>query len=306
MKYQIRSAQRADLPAVQELYAKARQFMAGHRNPDQWGSSYPPEEILRQDMAREKLFLITDAAGIHGVFYFSIEVDPTYAVVEDGCWSCERTYGVLHRIAGDGSGGILKAAVEYARERIEYMRIDTHADNYVMQNALVKQGFRRCGIIHIEDGTARIAYDSIQGVREALPTDRDRLLELYLHLHESSIPGESETLVRTWERILEDPDHHLIVYEQEGQIRSSCVCVVIPNLTRGIRPYAFVENVVTHEEHRGKGFGRACLARAKTIAEAEGCYKLMLLTGSKDPGILEFYQKAGYNTTDKTAFVQWL
>ena len=98
----------------------------------------------------------------------------------------------------------------------------------------------------------------------------------------------------------------LIVCEREGTIVSSCVCVIIPNLTRGVRPYAFVENVVTRADARGHGYATACLNHAKALAQQAGCYKMMLLTGSHDPKTLDFYRHAGYSSTDKTAFIQWL
>ena len=143
-------------------------------------------------------------------------------------------------------------------------------------------------------------------VREVVKEDLDALLDLYMFLHEDSIPEHDKHLKETWEQILEDPNHHLIVNEIDGQIVSSCVCVIIPNLTRNVRPYAFVENVVTHADHRGKGYAGECLAYAKQIAEQENCYKMMLLTGSKKQETLHFYEKAGYNSSDKTAFIQWI
>ena len=143
-------------------------------------------------------------------------------------------------------------------------------------------------------------------VREARQEDMKQVLELYLHLHEKSIPDETEQLLQVWNRIVSDPDHHLIVYELEGKIVSSCVCVIIPNLTRNVSPYAFVENVVTHSEYRGRGYASACLEYAAKTAEQSGCYKMMLLTGSKKKSTLDFYTKAGYNSSDKTAFVRWL
>ena len=82
--------------------------------------------------------------------------------------------------------------------------------------------------------------------------------------------------------------------------------MIIPNLTRNIRPYAFIENVVTHSDYRGKGYASACLNYAKELAVNANCYKIMLLTGSKSDSTLNFYKKAGYNCTDKTAFIQWL
>ena len=143
-------------------------------------------------------------------------------------------------------------------------------------------------------------------VREAKREDLDALLELYMFLHEDSIPEKNSHLEETWEQIIGDLNHHLIICEVEGKIISSCVCVIIPNLTRNVRPYAFVENVVTHADYRGKGYATECLDFAKKIAEQENCYKMMLLTGSKSPETLRFYEKAGYNYSDKTAFIQWI
>lgn len=106
----------------------------------------------------------------------------------------------------------------------------------------------------------------------------------------------------------------MYVLEDEG-IKCECVvtdegdgivCVIIPNLTRNIRPYAFVENVVTHGDYRGNGYATECLNHAKRIAEEANCYKIMLLTGSKEEDTLNFYMNAGYNNSDKTAFIQWL
>ena len=143
-------------------------------------------------------------------------------------------------------------------------------------------------------------------IREANYEDLQEILELYLFLHEKSIPEDSEQLRSVWQQIMEDKNHHLIIGEEGGKIVSSCVCVVIPNLTRNVRPYAFVENVVTHGEYRGKGYATACLNYAKRLAEEAGCYKMMLLTGSKNPKTLQFYENAGYNSADKTAFIQWI
>lgn len=143
-------------------------------------------------------------------------------------------------------------------------------------------------------------------VREIKENELFDLLELYLNLHESSVPKMTEHLKSVWDTIINDNNHHIIVNEQDGKIVSSCVCVIIPNLTRNVRPYAFVENVVTHPDYRGKGYATDCLNYAKELAKKAECYKMMLLTGSKEDSTLNFYTKAGYNSTDKTAFIQWL
>ncbi|WP_407383049.1 GNAT family N-acetyltransferase [Ruminococcus sp.] len=143
-------------------------------------------------------------------------------------------------------------------------------------------------------------------IREIKETELSELLTLYTHLHELGVPENSEHLQNTWAAICNDENYHIIVFEVDGKLVSSCVCVIVPNLTRNIRPYALIENVVTHSAYRGKGYATACLHYAKELAVKADCYKMMLLTGSKNESTLSFYQRAGYNCTDKTAFIQWL
>lgn len=143
-------------------------------------------------------------------------------------------------------------------------------------------------------------------IREIGRNDLDGLLQLYTQLHKNSVPEHTAELTELWENILADKNHHIIVAEEDGKIVSSCVCTVIPNLTHEQRPYAFVENVVTDNAYRKRGLATACLDYARKIAEGENCYKLMLLTGSKEESTLNFYRRAGYNSNDKTAFIQWI
>jgi len=157
--YEVRLAQFEDLSRIEEIYSFARSFMENTGNPNQWGKTNPPVSQLILDIESQRLFVITRDNLIHGVFFFFIGADPTYSEIYNGQWSLARTYGTIHRIAGDGSGGILKTAVSFCRKHIDYLRIDTHHDNQVMQNAIRKCGFRECGIIYIADGTPRIAYD---------------------------------------------------------------------------------------------------------------------------------------------------
>ena len=87
-------------------------------------------------------------------------------------------------------------------------------------------------------------------VREIAESELNELLALYLFLHENRVPEMTAHLQSTWDTIMRDENHHIIVNEVDGKIVSSCVCVIIPNLTRNVRPYAFVENVVTHADYR--------------------------------------------------------
>ncbi|MBR2925727.1 MAG: GNAT family N-acetyltransferase [Clostridia bacterium] len=143
-------------------------------------------------------------------------------------------------------------------------------------------------------------------IREIQPNELNGLLRLYTQLHGNAIPEDTEALSTLWQRILNDPDHHIVVAVEDGRIVSSCVCVIIPNLTHNQQPYALIENVITDEAYRGKGLATACLNYAREIARRENCYKMMLLTGSKEASTHHFYQRAGYNANDKTAYIQWL
>lgn len=143
-------------------------------------------------------------------------------------------------------------------------------------------------------------------VREIQDSDFDGLMELYMQLHDNPMPDKTPEITELWERILNDKDHHIIVAEKDGKIVSSCVCVIIPNLTHNQQPYAFVENVITDEKYRKRGLATECLNYAKKLAQSENCYKIMLLTGSKRESTLEFYRQAGYNSEDKTAFIMWI
>lgn len=159
MKYQVRKAQTEDLPRIEAIYAYARQFMAQTGNPNQWGKTTPQASQLEDDIQKGLLFVMVHENQIHGVFYFYIGTDPTYGLIEDGKWRSDSPYGTIHRIAGDGSGGILATAVHFAKAHINHVRIDTHHDNKIMQKAVVKYGFQRSGIIYLENGSPRIAYD---------------------------------------------------------------------------------------------------------------------------------------------------
>ena len=143
-------------------------------------------------------------------------------------------------------------------------------------------------------------------IREAKKDDLEQLLELYTQLNNNNMPAFDRRLEDVWDKIHSNADYHIIVGLVNGRIVSSCVIVVILNLTHEQRPYALVENMITCEAHRRKGYATQLLEFAKQIAVNENCYKIILLTGSKQESTLDFYRKAGYNSNDKIAFIQWL
>lgn len=143
-------------------------------------------------------------------------------------------------------------------------------------------------------------------IREINENDFQGLSELYTHLHSNKPIENNVENIELFRRILEDKNHHIIVAEEEGRIVSSCVCVIVPNLTHNQQPYALIENVVTNKDYRKHGLASDCLAFAKQIALDNNCYKMMLLTGSKKRSVHKFYQKNGYNRFEKTGYIQRL
>lgn len=163
-KLTIRKTTLSDLPRVMEIYAHARRFMAENGNPNQWGPTcWPPEKLIRSDIAEGKGYVCTDEAGkiLAGFFFdFGADIEPTYRSIA-GSWGDSRPYGVVHRIAVDGSRrGVGAFCLNWAYDRCGHLRIDTHGDNTVMQGLLKKLGFVYRGIIHVaEDNDPRLAYE---------------------------------------------------------------------------------------------------------------------------------------------------
>ena len=143
-------------------------------------------------------------------------------------------------------------------------------------------------------------------IREVCAEDYDALMLLYTHLHEKSVPAMDARIAAVWERILRDPGYHIIAADVSGTIAATCTCIIVPNMTHGVRPYALIENVVTLAEYRRRGLASACLDYAKQLAVRENCYKIMLMTGAKDEGTLHFYEQAGFDRGSKTAFSLWM
>ena len=154
----IRPAAEADLQALMRLYAHARQFMAQAGNPGQWGAEYPSEQKIMDDIARGWCHVCEEEGRLYAAFAFVPGEDPTYRVI-DGAWKNDRPYATLHRVASSGGRrGMMDLIVAWAFERCPNLRGDTHERNLPMRRAFERNGFERCGVIRVEDGTPRIAY----------------------------------------------------------------------------------------------------------------------------------------------------
>ena len=155
----IRRTTLDDFDRVMEIYAAAKRYMDATGNPTQWVDGYPRRELVDADIARGESYVVLEDGEIHGVFMFMQRIEPTYAYIEDGAWQNDAPYGTIHRVASDGAcRRLFDRIVAYCRDVTENLRVDTHEDNLPMQNAILRNGFVRCGIVYMENGTRRIAY----------------------------------------------------------------------------------------------------------------------------------------------------
>lgn len=161
---EIRKTTFDDLEAVMEIYANARKFMAENGNPNQWKTHKPQKELIIGDIEIGQSYVCCEEDKILGVFAFIHGEDPTYKVIYEGKWLSDGPYAVVHRIASSGEKkGTGTFMMKWAEEQFPHIRIDTHRDNTVMQNMLNKLGYEYCGIIHLEDGDERMAFERVNG-----------------------------------------------------------------------------------------------------------------------------------------------
>ena len=161
---EIRKTRPEEIEIVMGIYAYARQFMAEHNNPNQWGKVKPYREDVEADIANGYSHVCVENDVIVATFFYREHEDPTYVKIYDGAWLNDKPYGVVHRIASAGKvKGAGSFCLNWAFEQCGNLKIDTHEDNVVMQNALKKNGFEYCGIIYLLDGNPRLAYQKCFG-----------------------------------------------------------------------------------------------------------------------------------------------
>ena len=158
MKIAIRNTRPEDIDSILEIYSIARSFMKKAGNPNQWKDSWPPLDIVKEDIETKKSYVCEAQGTIQAVFALIPGEDPTYKVI-DGKWLNEKPYAALHRVASRGEiHGISQYIFDWCLEREKNIKIDTHSDNIPMQKALIKNGFQKCGRIWLETGDERIAF----------------------------------------------------------------------------------------------------------------------------------------------------
>lgn len=159
----IRRTKISDLAACEEIYEGAREYMKENGNPDQWKAGYPGTVEILSDIAMGHGYICEDKGEVLAVFYFAEGPDPTYLNIYGGAWQSDEPYSVIHRVAVKYHGrGIIDFIFSECFEASGHLRIDTHKDNIPMQRVLARNGFLPCGIIHLENGDERIAFEKIK------------------------------------------------------------------------------------------------------------------------------------------------
>jgi len=156
---EIRRSSVSDMDTILKIYAQARDFMVSNGNPTQWDKNYPEISLIQQDIKSENSYVCVDNSEVVGTFFYVEDMDPTYAKIYQGEWKNNEPYGVVHRIASaNGKRGVATFCLDWCFKKCGNVRIDTHEDNFPMQNLLKKNDYIQCGIIYLENGDERIAF----------------------------------------------------------------------------------------------------------------------------------------------------
>lgn len=159
MNREVRHSTYDDLPRIQEILYGCRAFMKCHGNPNQWEDMDRVIRKTREDIDKGDSYVLLEGGTIEAVFTLALGIDPTYLYIEDGAWLNDKPYVTIHRIGSSFRyHGILKEAVDLALTMASDVRVDTSVDNVPMRNGLGKLGFQYCGVIYIDTGESRLAY----------------------------------------------------------------------------------------------------------------------------------------------------
>lgn len=139
-------------------------------------------------------------------------------------------------------------------------------------------------------------------IRKAKGADANQLKTLYFE-YLTHFPPKEEQDMTLWQNMLEkfekDENMYLLVAEEDGKVVSSVQMAIIEGLTHNVRPFAVIENVVTHADYRNRGLASSLLEKASEIARERRCYKVFLETGSNKESTLNFYRNNGFAIDEK-------
>ncbi|MDD4066067.1 MAG: N-acetyltransferase [Bacilli bacterium] len=158
----IRLAKMSEVSEIMQVLNLARLYMHQTGNIHQWDNGYPFIDMVEDDIRSGQGYVVIKDKKIIGYFAFILGNDPTYAYIEDGQWLNNESYGTIHRLGSCERGGVFHEVMEYCSKISKNIRADTHADNKIMQHLFLKEGFQHCGIIYLETGSPRVAFQFIK------------------------------------------------------------------------------------------------------------------------------------------------
>ncbi len=158
----IQTSHLQHIDAIMAIYDRAKEYMRRQGNPTQWREGYPPRDLIVAEISAACHYSCFCDGDLVGVFSFIVGKDPNYSYIKDGAWLNDEPYGTIHRLASAGTiRGIAAACIEWCAGRCSNLRADTHRDNLVMQHVLLRHDFVPCGIIYVQNGSERIAYQRV-------------------------------------------------------------------------------------------------------------------------------------------------
>ena len=162
----VRKTTYEDILEVENIFRYARQLMKDNGNPSQWGEDRPDISLVKKDIENGESFLVLDNDTIVGTFACIKDIEPTYLEI-DGAWLNDDPYVTIHRIASNGKArSVFDCAINFAKSFNRDIRIDTHKNNSIMIHLIEKAGFSKCGIIIVDDGSERLAFQKIKEENE--------------------------------------------------------------------------------------------------------------------------------------------
>ncbi len=165
---EFRQAKISDLDQIVEIIELSKKYLK-ETKVDQWQDGYPAKEDLRRDIESGSSYVLTNKDEIVATTVISLDGESTYNSIFNGEWITNDEYIVMHRVAVHDKykgKGIFKELIKETESLalnngISSIKIDTHRDNISMQRAVVKNDFEKCGIIYLEDGSERIAFEKV-------------------------------------------------------------------------------------------------------------------------------------------------
>ena len=155
----IRKATANDVSLIMDFIRQGRAKMIAAGNVNQWSDKHPSRQTIERDIAQGASYLLCENDTPIATFALLAGPEPTYSYIEGGRWLDDQPYYVIHRVASaEGVHGVMSDIIAYCLSLTSTIRIDTHADNLPMQAALKRLGFNYCGIIYLEGGSQRQAY----------------------------------------------------------------------------------------------------------------------------------------------------